>query len=191
MSMRHQEIEKLMQKHLDRETSVDEDKVLAAHVKSCPGCREKFEKLTLLGVELTRLTEFFPDAGFNDRVLRAVGLRRSRAFRWVAAGVGAAWTVVVAAISLSPLRHTILKESVPLASDIMRFLSGAGRVLETLGQVFAPLARLSPSGVSLLAAAAFTIISIMAYSKIFGRRPHVSYPDFDLRPECHGARSGR
>jgi len=72
--LKHEEIERLIQKSLDREATVEEEKMLQLHLSSCADCQELYSELTQFINEMDEKVEFFPSPDFNERVL--IRLRR-------------------------------------------------------------------------------------------------------------------
>ncbi len=76
--MRHEEIEKLIHKRLDKEITEEEEGKLFEHLEKCPQCREFYLEMENLKQEIFNLTEFFPAIDFNIRVISAIKVKKHK-----------------------------------------------------------------------------------------------------------------
>jgi hypothetical protein len=64
-----QEVNELMQRHLDRELTPSEETVLRSHMLECPECAAMWERLELLNEELVQLPKVAPAISLVDAIL--------------------------------------------------------------------------------------------------------------------------
>jgi hypothetical protein len=64
-----QEVNELMQRHLDRELTPTEETVLRSHMLECPECAAMWERLELLNEELVQLPKVAPAISLVDAIL--------------------------------------------------------------------------------------------------------------------------
>jgi hypothetical protein len=97
----------------------------------------------LIGVEngINELNQLVPNHDFNNRVLKAISIKKSRIWAKVAAVLGGAWLVTVLALILSPLSSDIFNRILASSPAIVRFLKSVQFIGSTLTRVFSPLAK--------------------------------------------------
>ena len=139
--MKHESIEKLIQKHLDRETSAEEEQYLHRHRAGCPTCEKLYQELVRTAHELTLLSEDRPSPGFNTRVMRSLGMRKRALWKKLAPVFAGSWVLSALCLIASPIPGYILKESIFSGPVMMRFFDKVRIVVATIGNVLAPFAQ--------------------------------------------------
>ena len=139
--MKHESIERLIQKHLDRETSAEEEQYLRRHLAGCPSCEKLYQELVKTAQGLLLLSEHRPSPGFNDRVMRTLGMRKRALWKKVAPVFAGSWILSALCLVASPLPGYLLKESIFAGPALMRFFDKIRIVAATMGNVLAPFAQ--------------------------------------------------
>lgn len=102
--MRHKDIEKLIQKRLDREITKGEEICLFQHLSECPECNSYYQEMEMIHNELGFLIEVFPNRTFNARVIAHLGIKRNVLPRLVPAFLGI-YLVSLIFLLFSPLSN--------------------------------------------------------------------------------------
>ncbi|MEO0185549.1 MAG: zf-HC2 domain-containing protein [candidate division WOR-3 bacterium] len=115
--MRHKEIEKLIQKKLDREITEDEEIFLLEHLKQCADCNAYYLQLEQIKDEILNLTEFFPKADFNARIFARIHTRRTTLWHKLIPTLISAYFASLLVLLFSPLsRHFSQKVLIAIPS---------------------------------------------------------------------------
>ncbi len=120
--MKHKYIEKLIQRHFDREISPEQERALNEHVAECDDCREFYEQMVNTCIGLETIPDFYPMPGFNDRIMREFGWRTRSVFKPIAAVSSAIWfsTLVAIILFVSPLNiFSSLIKKIPAGLRLM------------------------------------------------------------------------
>lgn len=139
--MKHKNIEKLIQKALDREISEKEEQTLNAHLAQCPACRQFYVEMVQTEQSLSTLVEVFPEYTFNGRVLRKLGLRRAFSWRRVVPVGVTAWIAALLGIAFLPWPQALMRKLVTSTPAAVRFVENARVVAAALGELLLPLVR--------------------------------------------------
>jgi uncharacterized membrane protein len=97
----------------------------------------------LVGVEngVNGLSNLVPNHDFNNRVLKALRVKKSRIWTKIGAVCGGAWLVTMLAFILSPLSSDVFSRVLSSSPAIVRFLNKVQFIGSTLTRVFSPLAK--------------------------------------------------
>jgi len=163
--MKHKEIERLIQKSLDRETSAEEEKSLHLHLSRCPDCQQFYQELVQTGQAMNTLIEFFPQYGFNDRVLKKIGFRRAFAWSKAAAVFAGIWLTSFLFIIFSPLPNEILSRALTSTPALIRLFDKIELVISSLSHTLLPFVKSSLNSSLLIAGLIFSIFLIYFFSK--------------------------
>lgn len=135
----HREFENLIQKKLDREISTAELDILNDHLTGCPACAAYHAQLQIIANDVFSLSDYFPDQGFNARVLGRLGIGiADRALSWtkVASVLGLGLLSGLVVLAIRPFSGavfgkvlTLVPAAVGIADKAQIFLTGAARVL--------------------------------------------------------------
>lgn len=139
--LKHEEIERLIQKSLDREATVEEEKRLQLHLSGCANCRELYSELTQFINEMDQRIEFFPSPDFNERVLRKLGFGKSLVWARAAAVFATGWLASLLFLVFSPWSREIIARAMVSTPAIARFFDKVQLVVNTLRHILAPLAK--------------------------------------------------
>lgn len=158
--MKHKDIERLIQRQLDREISPSEKRILDKHLAQCPECNRFFQEMVETGKSLAALSQFYPQANFNARVLAELGLQRR--FAWKKAGIAFAgsWVAALLLFVYSPLPGQALAWLTTSFPAIIRFFSKVELVITSLSQVLAPLFKSSLTSINPVIGLVFSILFI-------------------------------
>ncbi|MGD9380189.1 MAG: zf-HC2 domain-containing protein [candidate division WOR-3 bacterium] len=158
--MKHKEIEKLIQKSLDREINRAEQHKLEEHLAQCPHCRQFSQQMVQVNRGLNRLTEFYPRSDFNARVLAKLGFKRR--FAWARAGMvfAGSWVAAVLFFAYSSLPEQIFSHIATSIPAAMRFFDQVGLVIASLTQVLSPAVKSSLSSLNPVVGLVFSIVFI-------------------------------
>jgi hypothetical protein len=158
--MKHKEIERLIQKRLDREISHAEQSKLDKHLTQCPHCQRFGQQMAQTIKGLNELTEFFPKADFNARILASLGMKRR--FAWTKAGIAFAgsWLAAVLFFAYSPIPQQIFSRIVTSIPMIMKLFDQIGLVISSMTQVFSPAVKNSISTFNPVIGLVFSILFI-------------------------------
>jgi anti-sigma factor RsiW len=163
--MKHKEIERLIQKNLDREISPSEQQMLDTHLAQCPECAQFSREMAGIGKSLSAITQFYPEADFNARVLAQLGLRRR--FAWTKAGIAfvGSWVAALLLFAYSPLPAQIFARVATSFPAIMRLFEKLELVITSLNQVFLPLFKNSLSTVDPVIGLVFSVLFVYFLGK--------------------------
>lgn len=139
--MKHKNIERLIQKALDREISEKEEKTLNAHLAQCQACRQFHAQMVQTERSLNTLVEVFPQYTFNDRVLTKLGLRRTFSWRKVVPVSAAAWVASLLLLAFLPWPQALVRKLATSTPAAVRFFDNAGLVVTSLSNVLMPFAK--------------------------------------------------
>lgn len=136
--MKHNNIEKLIQKHLDRETNAHEKELLHSHLANCTECREYYEGMVSLQISLQGLLDLQPAHGFNARVLAHLGAKK--VLFLLKAAIASVTLSVTASIALlfSPFTTGLLPRILHAIPDALRLYNKLQFIMSTLGQTLEP-----------------------------------------------------
>lgn len=139
--MKHDNIENLIQKYLDREIDSREDDLLHTHLATCAECRSHYEDMVRLHDALQGLPDLQPHPGFNARVLAHIGMKRIHA--WVRAAIASMVlsAIVFVALVFSPLTTGWLPRALLTLPAVLRFFDKVRFIISTVGQTFEPFLR--------------------------------------------------
>jgi len=163
--MKHKEIERLIQKRLDRETNPDEESRLDKHLAQCPHCAGQYQEMTQIGKSVKEITEFYPQAGFNARVIAKLGLKRR--FAWTKAAIvfTASWVAALLFFAYSPLPGRVLSHLATSVPAIMRLFDSIALVMSSLNQVLSPVVKSSLSTLNPVVGLVFSILFVYFLGK--------------------------
>ena len=164
--MKHKEIERLIHKRLDREISATEQKALDKHLARCSDCLRFEQQMMQTAKGLSELTEFFPRAAFNARVLASLGIRRR--FAWTKVGIAFAgsWVAAMLFFAYSPLPQQIFSRIVTSIPMIMKFFDRVGLVISSMTQVLSPAVKNSISNLNPVVGLVFSILFIYFLGRV-------------------------
>jgi hypothetical protein len=138
--MKHNKIKELIQKSLDHELNAHEQKLLKEHLSQCPSCYEAFKALSHTDAALRHLPEFYPGAGFNERVMKALGLRKVFVPKAVAAFAGA-WLISIILLAFSPLPGYLLNQVLTSAPALARIINKSNVIISSLNHIIMPFVK--------------------------------------------------
>lgn len=163
--MKHKEIERLIQKKLDREISRVELRKLEEHLAQCPQCMRFSQQMMQVNSGLNQLNEFFPSPDFNTRVIARLGIKRR--FAWARAGMvfAASWVAAILLFAYSSLPQQVFSHIATSIPTIMRFFDKAELVISSLTQVLAPAVKSSVSTLNPVVGLVFSIVIIYFLGK--------------------------
>lgn len=158
--MKHKDIARLIQKKLDRELSTDEKRKLDKHLKQCPSCQQFHQEMVQTTQRVNEMTEFYPQAGFNARVLAKLGLKRRFAWTKVAIAFAGSWIVALLLVTYSPLPGQAMSRIATSVPALMRLYDNVQLVVTSLSQVLSPLFRSSISTFNPVIGLVFSILFV-------------------------------
>ena len=163
--MKHKEIERLIQKRLDREINRAEQHKLEEHLAQCPHCRQFSQQLMQVNRKLNRLNEFYPSPDFNARVLTKLGIKRR--FAWARAGMvfAGSWVAAVLLFAYSSLPEQIYSHIATSIPTVMRFFDQVEQVITSLTQVLSHAVKSSISSLNPVVGLVFSIVFIYFLGK--------------------------
>jgi anti-sigma factor RsiW len=163
--MKHKEIERLIQKQLDRELSIDGKRKLDMHLAQCPQCTQLYQEMAQATRSVTELTEFYPQAGFNARVLAKLGLKRR--FAWTRAAIAfvGSWVAALLLFAYSPLPAQALNRLATSIPALMRLYDKIQLVVSSLNQVLSPLVKSSINTLNPVIGLVFSILFVYFLGK--------------------------
>ncbi len=164
--MKHKDIEKLIHKKLDRETTLDEEKHLHEHLNQCPECQTFYQELVQTGQSLGGLTEFFPRHGFNEQVLKIIGVKRARVWKKVVPVLTGAWVGSLLFLILSPLPKNVLGQLLTLTPSLMRLSDKINLIAVSFKQLLAPFIKYPVNLFYPLMILLISIFTFIIFSKI-------------------------
>ena len=141
--MKHKDIERLIQKRLDRETKPDEERRLDKHLAQCAHCAQQYQEMMLVSKSLKEITEFYPQPGFNARVLGKLALKRR--FAWTRAAIvfTGSWVAALLFFVYSPFPGQIFSRIATSVPAMMRFFDRIELVVSSLAQTLTPVVKTS------------------------------------------------
>lgn len=167
---KHRDIEELIQKLLDREITVDENINLQLHISQCSDCQSLYDDMFATEQAVVGLTQLIPNHDFNSRVLKAVGIKKSRVWAKVAAVFCGAWLVTVLALLLSPISGDIFNRILTSSPAVVRFINSVQFIGSTLTRIFAPLAKSQFNPTMCIVGLALSIGMFITFGKIFRKK---------------------
>ncbi|KPK64357.1 hypothetical protein AMJ83_02770 [candidate division WOR_3 bacterium SM23_42] len=163
--MKHKEIERLIQKKLDREIGLDEKRKLDKHLAQCPECVLYYQEMMQASKSLRELTEFYPQTDFNARVLAKLGLRRRFAWTKAAYVFAGSWLAAILFFVYSPLPAQFLSRVATSVPALMRLYDKVELVIASLTQVLSPVIKSSFSTLNPFIGLAFSIMFVYFLGK--------------------------
>jgi len=136
--MKHKDIERLIQKRLDRETKPDEKRRLDKHLAQCTHCARQYQEMMLVSKSIKEITEFYPQPGFNARVIAKLALRRR--FAWTRAAIifTGSWVAALLFLAYSPLPGQLFSHIATSVPAMIRFFDRIELVVSSLAQTLTP-----------------------------------------------------
>jgi predicted anti-sigma-YlaC factor YlaD len=158
--MKHKEIERLIQRKLDRELSSDEKRKLDKHLAQCSHCRQLDQEMVRATRWVSDMTEFYPQAGFNMRVLAKLGLKRR--FSWTKAAIAfvGSWIAALLLFAYSPLPTQAMNRIATSVPALMRLYNNVQLVVSSFSQVLSPLFKSSISNFNPIIGLVFSIMFV-------------------------------
>jgi anti-sigma factor RsiW len=141
--MKHKDIEKLIQKSLDREITQEEEHVLRSHLSSCHDCQEQYEAMCMASQMVGELIELFPAPGFNARVLRKLSVKKARVWTRAALVFSALWIGSVVFMILSPLPHQFMNRMLTSVPGVLRLVDEIQLIVSSLSHTVLPMLKIS------------------------------------------------
>ncbi len=163
--MKHKKIEKLIQKLLDREVDAEEKRFLQHHMSQCEECRHFHQEMVQTEQALERLIEFYPRHGFNDRILKRLGLRRRVFWKKVAPVFAGAWLASLLALILSPWPARLMSQGITSVPAAIRLVEKIELVFSALSHLVVPFAKGSATGVYPIIGLIFSIFMFYLLGK--------------------------
>jgi anti-sigma factor RsiW len=139
--IRHENIERLIQKILDREATAEDKKALDLHLAECADCQQLYQELRQTEQSLFELVEFYPNTDFNDRVLSKLGLKKSPVWARVAAVFAAGWVASLLFLVFSPWTREIITKTLVSTPAMVRFFDKVQIIITTLSHIVTPFAK--------------------------------------------------
>ena len=163
--MKHKEIERLIQKRLDREINHTEQRKMDNHLAQCPDCRRFCQQMMQTGKVLGELTQSYPKSDFNARVIARLGLKRR--FAWTKAGIAFAgsWIAALLFFAYSPLPQQVFSRIATSIPTIMRLFDKTELVISSLAQVLSPAVKSSLSTLNPVVGLVISILFIYFLGK--------------------------
>lgn len=163
--MKHKEITRLIQKKLDRELSINEKRKLDMHLAQCPSCAQLDQEMAQATSWVTGLTEFYPQTGFNARVLSRLGFRRSFKGTKAAIAFAGSWVAALLLFAYSPLPAQVLNRIATSIPALMRLYDKIQLVVSSLNQVLSPLVKISINNLNPAIGLVFSILFVYYLGK--------------------------
>lgn len=167
--MKHKEIERLIQKRLDRELDVDEKRVLDKHLAQCPDCALLCRQMLETNDGLHALVEYFPPADFNTRLLARLELRRRFAWTKAAFALMGGWFAILLVLANSPLPNQVFRYLAMKIPTLIKLGKEIELVVSSLSQVFAPVMKSALSTVDPVIGLVFSILVFYFMGKVLQR----------------------
>jgi predicted anti-sigma-YlaC factor YlaD len=164
--MMHKDIENLIQKALDLEITEEEQQTLDLHLSGCPDCRKLYQEMVDTQTSLLQLPELYPGADFDDRVLRAIGFRKSFAWSKVWVGAAAAWLVSFLGFLLSPLSGLATDWFLSKTPALVRFGETFHTVANSFGRTVLPFLKDSVSSPYPFIGLTLSVFALYAFGRI-------------------------
>ena len=163
--MRHDKIERLIQKSLDHETNVEEDQTLHSHLSRCHACQQLYKELALTDEMLAELIEVFPRPGFNDRVLRKIGIRRALVWTRAAAVFAGIWLGSLLLIAFSPWPNELFSKTLTSIPSLMGLFDKVQVTISAFSHALIPFAKISLNSLSPFLGLIFSILLFYIFGK--------------------------
>ncbi len=163
--MKHKDIERLIQKLIDGEIRQNEQNRLDKHLAKCPNCMRFYKQMMQTTKELRELTEFYPQSGFNRRVIAQLGLKRRFAWTKAAIAFACSWIGAILFFAYSPLPKQAFSYIATSIPTIMRFFEKVELVVSSLTQVMSPAVKTSISSLDPVVGLVFSIVFIYFLGK--------------------------
>jgi predicted anti-sigma-YlaC factor YlaD len=141
--MKHKDIEKLIQKSLDRETTQEEEHTLRSHLSRCHDCQEQYEAFCMTSQMVGELIELFPHPGFNARLLKKLALKRARQWTKAALVFSAAWIGSLVCVVLSPLPRQFMNWVLTSVPGVVRLVDEIQLIVSSLSHTLLPVLKIS------------------------------------------------
>jgi hypothetical protein len=126
--MRHKEIEILIHKKLDREITIEEERMLYDHLNKCADCKEYYLGMEFVQKELLNLTEYFPEGDLNERILSKIRVVKPKVLEKLVPVFWAVYLCTLVSLIFSPIPNRIF-------SKVLFILPGAVGVLEKIKSI--------------------------------------------------------
>jgi len=163
--MKHKEIERLIQKRLDRETNPDEESRLDKHLAQCPHCVRQYQEMMLVGKSIKEIIEFYPQPGFNARVIARLGLKRRFAWSKAAIVFAGSWVAALLFFVYSPLPGRVFSHIATSIPAIVRVFDRIELVVSSLAQILSPVVKSSFSTLNPWIGLVFSILFVYFLGK--------------------------
>ena len=163
--MKHKEIERLIQKELDREIGLSEKRKLDKHLTQCPECALFHQEMTQASKSIRQITEFYPQADFNARVLAKLGLRRRFAWSKATYVLVGAWLAAILFIVYSPLPSQALSRLAISFPALLRLYDKVELVITSLTQLLSPVIKSSFDTMNPVVGLVFSIMFVYFLGK--------------------------
>jgi anti-sigma factor RsiW len=173
--MKHKNIEKLIQKALDREITEKESQTLEAHLAHCPACRQFHAQMVQTEQSLSTLVEVFPQHTFNARVLNKLGLRRAFSWRKVVPVGAAAWVVSLLVLAFLPWPQAIIRRLATSIPEVVRFFDNAGLVVTSLSNVLMPFAKSTLNVQYAVFGLIMMVLTVFAFNRAIKKEAQCNY----------------
>ncbi|MEO0126599.1 MAG: zf-HC2 domain-containing protein [candidate division WOR-3 bacterium] len=118
--MRHEEIERLIHKRLDKEITTEEEKELFEHIRRCSQCREFYLEMERIKQDIFNLTEFFPRVDFNTRIISAIKVRRHIPWYKAIPAFGGIYLIGLTILLFTPLPNYLFSKLILTLPWIIR-----------------------------------------------------------------------
>lgn len=163
--MKHKDIERLIQKKLDREIGVDEKRKLDKHLAKCAECALFYQEMMQATKQIRELTEFYPQAGFNARVLAKLGLRRKYAWSKAAYVFAGGWLAAILFFVYSPIPNQVFSHIATSIPALIRLYDKVELVVASFTQVLSPIIKGSFTTLNPLVGLVFSIMFVYFLGK--------------------------
>jgi hypothetical protein len=167
---KHNEIEILIQKCLDREITVDENISLQVHLSQCPECSLLYNELVSTEKEIVDVVEKMPNRGFNDLVLARIKTKKVPVWAKIATVLGGAWLVSFLTFILIPSARDLFSRVLMHSPSIVKFVDKICFVGSTLTRIFTPLAKSQFNPTVLVISIALSIGMFIFFGKLFSKK---------------------
>ena len=158
--MKHKEIERLIQKKLDRETNADEESRLDKHLAQCSQCAQQYQELMQVSKSIKEIVQFYPQPGFNARVIAKLALKRR--FAWTKAAIifAGTWLAAILFFVYSPLPEQVFSRIATSVPAMIRAFDRIELVVSSLAQIFTPVVKTSFSTLNPWIGLVFSILFV-------------------------------
>lgn len=141
--MKHKDIEKLIQKSLDRETTQEQEKMLHSHLSRCHACQELHRELALSSQMVVELVELFPEPGFNERVLRKIAVKKARVWTKAAIVFASVWLSSLVFFAFLPLPREMFNRMLTSTPALVRLYDNIQLIISSLSHTIMPVLKIS------------------------------------------------